>query len=70
MTIHQLVNEVQAGTGVNRFKILQRARESWPNTVDFKPVQVRLLSAALLAEQAPPGRLAGTGCPAGVEKRL
>jgi hypothetical protein len=70
VTIHQLVNEVQAGTGVNRFVILQRARESWPNTVDFKAVQVRLLSAALLAEQAPLRGLAGTGCPAGVEKRL
>lgn len=47
MTMTQLVSEVHQATQVERDLILRRAREAWPNTVDFKPVQVRLLQRAI-----------------------
>ena len=50
MTLHDMVTEIHERTHVDKIEILSRAREAWPQTVDFKPVQARLLEKALLAE--------------------
>ena len=43
MILAALVTEVQQQTGVSRDLIARRAREAWPQTVDFKDVQLRLM---------------------------
>jgi hypothetical protein len=58
MTLSTLVSEVQQKVQVPRDEILRRAREAWPATIDFKPVQVSLLAHALLSEASPKGRVA------------
>jgi hypothetical protein len=53
MTMHELVTAVQQETGFPRHVILSRAREAWPQTIDFKDVQVRLLAGHLKREENP-----------------
>ena len=52
MILSELITQVQQQTGEQRDTILRRAREAWPNCVDFKDVQVRLLVDALIREYA------------------
>jgi hypothetical protein len=52
MILSALVSEVQQQTSLPWELIVQRAREAWPNSVDFKEVQVRLLVDALIREYA------------------
>ena len=50
MTISSLISQVQVRVSAPRELILRRAREAWPNSVDFKDVQVRLMVDALTRE--------------------
>lgn len=47
MTMQELVTEVEKQTGLARFEILRRAREAWPEVIDFKDVQVRLMADSI-----------------------
>jgi hypothetical protein len=55
LNIYEVVEAVHERTGADRGEILDRARGNWPGTVEFRLVQVRLLTQALLASQAPRG---------------
>ena len=58
MLLSALVSQVQSslelqGVYVPRETIVSRAREAWPQTIDFRDVQVRLLADRMALEGRP-----------------